>query len=332
MKFTFLIAALMMAVAPARAQEVSRLILHTKDGQAHVFDYADVSHIEFERTTAEMADPKVGDYFYSDGTWSDGGLISIDSDGQNALWATEKPAPLAGKTVVGIVCCTDASRMAAEDVAAGFTHGYVLSTRNLTDPQKINYSDYPETIWYGSKNSEGSETSVVKLTKSAYGRLSGRQDSQDVLAKYPGAEAVEAPMFWAASQMEAPAGTSGWFVPSTGQLWDCIANFCSGTVAATLKAGRTNGYDFTYYFTQNLGVNVMEQFMAVFALVPDSQKDAITYADVTSGAQAVSMRTSNRYDDEATVIFNLGCDSKGLLEGMAAWRDEDCHARAMLAF
>lgn len=56
-------------------------------------------------TTLDMApaDPKVGDYFYSDGTWSDGGLISIDPDGQNAVWAAVKPAPVAGKTVVGIV-------------------------------------------------------------------------------------------------------------------------------------------------------------------------------------------------------------------------------------
>lgn len=30
--------------------------------------------------------PKIGDYFYSDGTWSDGGLVSINSDGTQVEW------------------------------------------------------------------------------------------------------------------------------------------------------------------------------------------------------------------------------------------------------
>lgn len=43
-------------------------------------------------TVAEPAPPKVGDYYYSDGTWSDGGLISMDANGCNAVWAEQKPA------------------------------------------------------------------------------------------------------------------------------------------------------------------------------------------------------------------------------------------------
>lgn len=275
---------------------------------------------------------KVGDYFYSDGTWSDGGLISIDADGQNAVWSATKPAPVSGKTVIGIVCSTDPSRIAPEDLEAGYTHGYVISTRNLTDPEKPNYTQYPETVWYGAKFSAGEETKVVKIAKSCYERLSGRDDSAKVLATYPGEESEKCPMFHAANSMVAPANTSGWFVPSVGQLWDCIANFCSGPVAAALKSGRSISYDFTYYFSQELNINVMDLFMKPFELVPDTDKDAITQSDVTSGAKAVSMRTSNRYDEESTIIFNLGNDEKGLLEGMAAWRDEEAHARAFLAF
>ena len=54
-------------------------------------------------TVAYVA-PKIGDYYYSDGTWSDGGLVSIEADGLNPVWADTKPAPVAGKTVIGIVC------------------------------------------------------------------------------------------------------------------------------------------------------------------------------------------------------------------------------------
>ena len=77
----------------------------------------------------EPSEPKVGDYFYSDGTWSDGGLVSIEADGLNPVWADEKPAPVAGKQVIGIVFQTNPERMAASDVAAGYTHGYVVAVR-----------------------------------------------------------------------------------------------------------------------------------------------------------------------------------------------------------
>lgn len=46
---------------------------------------------------AVLEAPKIGDYLYSDGTWSDGGLISIGSDGLNPVWAEEKPAPVEGE-------------------------------------------------------------------------------------------------------------------------------------------------------------------------------------------------------------------------------------------
>ncbi len=69
-------------------------------------------------TVAYVA-PKIGDYYYSDGTWSDGGLVSIEADGLNPVWADTKPAPVAGKTVIGIVCQTDENRIAAGDKEKG---------------------------------------------------------------------------------------------------------------------------------------------------------------------------------------------------------------------
>ncbi|WP_443897979.1 fimbrillin family protein, partial [Paraprevotella clara] len=48
---------------------------------------------------------KIGDYYYSDGTWSDGGLRRIDADGSYVI-ADPKPSPKSDKTVVGIVYAT----------------------------------------------------------------------------------------------------------------------------------------------------------------------------------------------------------------------------------
>lgn len=278
----------------------------------------------------EIAAPKVGDYYYSDGTWSDGGLISIDLDGQNASYADPRPMPLAGKTVLGIVCSTDPNRMAQGDIDEGYTHGYVISCKNIVDPTKENYSYYPETVWYGGKFSAGDETQVVKLGSSCYARVTGREDTKDILEAHPGTEIEDCPMFYRLRDLpQAPASSSGWFVPSVGQLWDCLANLCSGQVASVLKEGRALSYDFTWYFTQNLGFNVKEKFMEAFANIPDTDKDEILMDD---GQQYISMRTSTRYDEESTIVFNIGTSDTGLFEGMAAWRDEDCHARAFLAF
>ncbi len=277
--------------------------------------------------------PKVGDYFYSDGTWSDGGLISMDFTGRSAVWAENKPAPLAGKTVIGIVCSVDPSRIAEEDIADGYTHGYVLACKNATDPKKKNYEAYPETVWYGAMLTEIEHTKVAKIAKTCYDRVSGRADTQEML-KYYGDPKVEVPMFYyctTAFPVEAPSNTSGWFVPSVGQVWDCIANFCGGKVAEALYEARTLSSDFTY-FTTNTNEPVMENFMRVFSLVPAADKDEITMNDVTSKPTAVSLRTGTRYDTESAIHFNLGTDTEGLFEGMAGWFDEEGHARPMLAF
>lgn len=104
------------------------MLIHHLDGSTTKVDASTIEYIDFEDAEpVEPAEPKVGDYFYSDGTWSDGGLISIDANGTNPVWAEVKPAPLAGKTVIGIVCSVNPDRMAAADKEAGYTHGYVLA-------------------------------------------------------------------------------------------------------------------------------------------------------------------------------------------------------------
>lgn len=286
-------------------------------------------------TPSLQRDPKVGDYFYSDGTWSDGGLISIDPDGQNAVWAAEKPEPLAGKTVVGIVFNTNPDRIAEADKADGFTHGYVIGCKNATDPNKSNYDKYPESIWFAQYGVEVTTNSAIKVGKTWYNNLDGRAETKAILDKYPQNTATVVPMFYYCTTgypVAAPENTSGWFVPSTGQLWDCIANFCSGKVAKALSDNRTLAYDFTYYFSEKTGEPVLANFLAPFAKVPAADKDEILRNDAERAPTAVAMRTSSRYDSESADQFNLGTDENGLIEGMCGWFDEEGHARPILAF
>ena len=55
--------------------------------------------ITYDGTETE---PKIGDYYYSDGTWRDGGLRKLYADG-TMEWAETKPQPENGKNVIAIV-------------------------------------------------------------------------------------------------------------------------------------------------------------------------------------------------------------------------------------
>ncbi len=283
-----------------------------------------------------LSQPKVGDYYYSDGTWSDGGLVSINPDGTGAVWAAEKPAPVEGKAVIGIVCITDPGRIAPDDKAAGFTNGYVIGTKNIQDPGKSNFSQYPESVWYMGQYAKTEAIKVTKIGKSCYENLNGREETTKTLEAQDEQYLNEdVPLFYYGTApqypLAAPEGTSGWFIPSVGQVWSCIANFCSGEVAAYLAENTTLAYDFTAYLSKTVGTCPLDDFMKVFAKVPDA--DSMSIADGGSnGKQYVSLATSSRYDSESRVIFILGMNGYGLIEGMCGWFNEESHGRPFLAF
>ena len=309
----------------------------TKDGTETRIAYADLDYVGTYDDTAVSADPKVGDYFYSDGTWSDGGLISIDADGRNAKWADERPEPVEGKTVVGIVFTTNPDRIAEADKEAGYTHGYVIGCKNITDPGKSNYAQYPETVWYGGQYTTVDVIKVSKVAKTCYENINGREETQKLFdgndEKY---YSEDLPMFYYGTTkypVEAPSNTSGWFIPSVGQMWDCIANFCSGEVADYLAEQQEASYDFTYYVSNSkLSSSPFESFMKVFEKVPAADKDEITIPDSNRGGKSIAIGTSSRYSTESRVIFNLGMEGYGLVEGMEGWFDEEAHARPIFAF
>lgn len=358
------------ATAFAQTEEPNVMIIHYNNGTSAKVKIENIEHLEFtnleDLTGIEdpmnpqpsepdnpdipdipeppAADPKVGDYFYSDGTWSDGGLVSIDPDGRNAVWSATKPAPIEGKTVVGIVFCTDPDRIAQSEKDRGFTHGYVIGCKNITDPKKKNYAQYPESVWFASQyayvNDLVQVNQVSKIASTCYSNIEGYTETKTLFDKNdPDYYYDDIPMFWYGTEaypVKAPANTSGWFIPAIGQVWDCVANFCSGDVATFLSQTRTSGVDFTYYVSKkDLSASPFEQFMKVFELVPDANKDEITIpdnGDKTKGTAVIGLATSTRYDDEARVIINLGMNGNKTVEGMAAWFDEETHARPILAF
>lgn len=211
---------------------------------------------------------KIGDYFYSDGTWSDGGLISINDDGTKPVWAESKPAPVEGKTVIGIVFQTDQNRFSTVEQQQGFTHGLVFCLKSAHAPGTM-YTRY--TL-------EDDFSCIGKGTFGStwYNNLSGQAENAKVLATYPGSALKNCPAFdWVHTDFvpAAPLNTSGWFIPSIGQLWDFMANLGGEEIAAHLKTLRDYDYDVTYDMTAKLSYDPIAKLNSNWALVPADQKD-----------------------------------------------------------
>lgn len=339
-KIILIVSALMLVGTSAMAQfviekqggqttEVDGNVIFSQDGTTG--DYAvgetydaensigNVAAIYRKARTAEP--PKVGDYYYSDGTWSDGGLVSIDADGLNPVWAEEKPAPIEGKTVIGIVFQTDPSRMAQSDKDAGYTHGYVMATKFAHDSEKM-------TVYYASDYNFDCLKSA-KLASSWYSNVNGRAETQTVIDEYQdNLDAVPAFDLTVNKFTAAPEASSGWFLPSTGQLWDMMANLCGGGVAEIMKEWQTYDYDATWYCSENVDYDVIAEINRTMEKVPDADKELFPQGDGLH--KYIGVMASTPYDAESCNIVNIGTD--GLIELMCNWYDGDDYCRPILAF
>lgn len=282
-----------------------------------------------ECTVTIDPDPaKIGDYFYSDGTWSDGGLLSISEDGTNAVWASPKPAPEEGKTVIGIVFQTDQNRMASTDISRGFSHGYVVSTHIAS------YPDNAETRYSLDQGIDCLNN--CKTGTAWYANLKGAWETDQVYNTYATeGKASMVPAFKLVKEDfdEAPESTSGWFLPSTGQLWDMVANFCGDEVAEMLKSYRTIGYDITYERGISASYSVIDKFNEMSALVPSSMKDDLYVPATESYHNYCGIWTSTLYDnsDGAACLIYLG-NSKGKTFVCGDWVDNPYFVKPILAF
>ncbi len=214
-------------------------------------------------------DLKIGDYFYSDGTWSDGGLRKIYFDGSIAM-DTYKPAPLRDKTVVGIVFQTDKSRIGKKEKeklgGESNTHGLVMAVKNANASETViwrNESRYLDLL------NDCVSKSDNYYDISGYGNCESIRSLEGNFDNYPALKAVDDYN----TTCPVPATTTGWYLPSSGQWWDILQNLggCpaladgyqqtstdineffwseQGNVPAALNnwMGKINGWDkFSYY-------------------------------------------------------------------------------------
>lgn len=196
-------------------------------------------------TEYAAADLKMGDYLYSDGTTSDGGLRKLYRDG-TVETAPEAVAPEAGKTVIGIVFhagrhATDASDYTSPLTAGGPTlagevRGYAMALTHANN----GYSDLAN--WVKGPNDEYDISVDISTDEYDWNGYANCRAIHDYVTAHAG-EGWEMRHFQAAwacetygnrsldydgnptsdyewqAPLRAPAGTSGWFLPSCGQLW-----------------------------------------------------------------------------------------------------------------
>lgn len=167
-------------------------------------------------------DLKIGDYFYSDGTWSDGGLRKIYSDGRREI-ADPKPGPdrSGGKVVIGIVFQTDPYRIgrAEKEALGGEAHGLVMALRNTSVTSSVQ--------WAANFNYLDEGLTKILTQKQLYEDISGYGNCKHIRSNRGSLD--DYPAFKSAEEygVQAPATTTGWFLPSSGQWWDILQNLGS---------------------------------------------------------------------------------------------------------
>lgn len=198
-----------------------------------------------QRFTADEL--KIGDYFYSDGTWSDGGLRKIYADGSMHI-DYYKPVPLRGKTVVGIVFQTDKSRIGKKEKGKlggeNKAHGLVMAVKNANAAEKVIWSNESRYLDFlndcVSKSNNYSDIS-------GYGNCESIRSLEGNFDKYPALQAVDGYN----TTCPVPTTTTGWYLPSSGQWWDILQNL--GGCPALADGYQQTSSDINEFFWSNQG-------------------------------------------------------------------------------
>lgn len=156
-------------------------------------------------------DPKPGDYYYSDGTWSDGGLRKLGAD-ESMEWADPLPEPDASKTVIGVVFygghnSDDVSDYSDSGIKKEKCRGYAMA---LTDAGTEKYA-------WSTANLGRSEGTISDWSDwSGYYNKYKLLLYNDNLDTHPAFQQCD--RYGQGTAFVAPASSSGWYLPSCGQL------------------------------------------------------------------------------------------------------------------
>ena len=201
----------------------------------------DEGTITYDGTETE---PKIGDYYYSDGTWSDGGLRKLLADG-TMEWAEPKPEPESDKTLIAIVFhaghhANDASDYSATGIGQQKCQGYAVALQNATSSDCM-WGVYGTELGCCPTDGSGDNYSTPDIDWSGYAwtqkiiTAAGGKEKLNATAQSGYPATYYAVVDYENNKAQAPANSSGWFLPSIGQMWNVYQNRTSVLLCLTAR-------------------------------------------------------------------------------------------------
>ena len=268
---------------------------------------------------------KIGDYFYSDGTWSDGGLRKRYDDG-NMVIADPKPAPVltnpktgASRAVVGIVFQTDKSRIGAKEKeklgGEDKVHGLVMCVKNAATNQKWS------TAWNISEFPKICATIADSYNDiSGYGNCEHIRSSHGSFDNYPAFKDADGYN----TTCPVPTTTTGWYLPSVGQLWDIFQNLGCVTALAD-KDQQTSSLNQNSWSSQSKISAAINRWMTYIA---DENKNVFGNQNfILSSSEFNAFRVKAWWSS-----YNGKNGEDNIICSSVTKENDDCHVRPVLAF
>lgn len=203
---------LMAVTALSLTAAAQSFTVHTKSGETVTYQTADVDSVVFHADqTPETTTPHIGDIYYSDGTWS----TQLKTDA----------------TPIGIVFCVGIAadyndRVAYYNQKDGTTplsnfHGYVVALKDAT----LTADGSNDGVWWSAfdSNFEGtggsvSTTDFLGYTNTQSIVATALRDKGELSASTNNYPATYYATTLYEATCPAPAQSSGWFLPSVGQM------------------------------------------------------------------------------------------------------------------
>ena len=216
--------------------------------------------ITYDGTETE---PKIGDYYYSDGTWSDGGLRKLYADG-TMEWAEPQPQPESDKTLIAIVFhaghhANDGSNYSDTGIGQQKCQGYAVALQDAANGY-CQWGDYETALGCCPTDGSGNKQDNLSTPDIDW---SGYAWTQEIISAAGGKEKLNATdpsgypatyyaVVYYETKVKAPANSSGWFLPSIGQMWNVYQNRTS------LFDGKTgvSGLQRDWYWSSSVYYNV----------------------------------------------------------------------------
>jgi hypothetical protein len=207
--------------------------------------------------------PNIGDYYYSDGTFG------------TSLYPS-------GAKVIGVIFSNTVS---ATDSVNGWTHGYAMALTNAASGVAWSSSTYASTQEF---------TPLVNTFSDYETQLDGYTRCQTIKTKAGSNLSSYYPAIYSAlnySAYTAPSGTSGWYLPSSGQWYLIVTNLGGITGTGTQLTDTNSGLLYWYYSGKAV-----------------STRDAINiYLNKVSGSNSIDNSTSG---DWTTARWYWCCSEK----------------------